>query len=141
MTACTPPNPVSAVSLAQSLVALHPDATARTIPLRDRGNTDANWIIGVKLVSDDASVHASHWERHPVGEEVLCLLEGRVIVTLLAENEAERQVTLIEGRALVVPRGTWHRLRVEEPGRLMFITPSVGSEHRRVEANISGVRA
>lgn len=137
----TPISLVSAFSLAQRLVSLHPDATAKTIPFRDRGKTDANWIIGVKSVSDDASVHAGHWERHPHGEEVLCLLDGRVIVTLLAENEDERQVTLIKGEALVVPRGAWHRLHVEQPGRLMFITPSVGSEHRRVEAEMSGVPA
>lgn len=93
-----PTNPVSTFQLAESLVALHPDATAKAIPFRDRGNTDANWIIGVKPVSDDASVHAGHWERHPLGEEVLCLLEGRVVVTLSAGKTPEQQVTLIEGR-------------------------------------------
>lgn len=136
-----PTPPVSTFQLAKSLVALHPDATAKAIPFRDRGNTDASWIIGVKPVSDDASVHAGHWERHPLGEEVLCMLEGRVVVILSAESEPEQQVTLIEGQALVVPRGTWHRLHVEQPGRLMFVTPSVGSEHRRVEADISGIPA
>ncbi len=134
-------NLVSTFRLAENLVALHPDSTAKVIPFRDRGDTDANWIIGVKPVSDDASVHAGHWERHPLGEEVLCLLEGRVVVTLSAESESEQKVTLIEGQALVVPRGTWHRLHVEQPGRLMFVTPSVGSEHRRVEASIPGIPA
>lgn len=137
----TPTNPFSTFQLAESLAALHLDASAKAIPFRDRGNTDANWIIGVKPVSDDASVHAGHWERHPLGEEVLCLLEGRVVVTLSAENAPEQQVTLTDGQALVVPRGTWHRLHVEQAGRLMFVTPSVGSEHRRVEPDISGVPA
>lgn len=127
--------------LAEHLVALHADASVKAIPFQERGRTDANWIIGVKPISDDASVHAGHWERHPMGEEVLCLLEGRVVVTLSAENETEQQVTLVDGQALVVPRGTWHRLHVERAGRLMFVTPSVGSEHRRVESAISRVPA
>ncbi len=137
----TPMNPVSTFRLAESLLALHPDATVTVIPFQDRGTTDADWIIGVKPVSDDASVHAGHWERHPLGEEVLCLLDGRVVVTLSAENEPERHVTLLNGQAFVIPRGTWHRLHVEQAGRLMFVTPSVGSEHRRVERNEPGAPA
>ena len=73
----------------------------------------------------------------------VCIIGGGVIglTSAYALVRAGMDVTLIEGQALVVPRGTWHRLHVEQPGRLMFVTPSVGSEHRRVEADISGIPA
>jgi mannose-6-phosphate isomerase-like protein (cupin superfamily) len=117
------------------LIALHPGAHVRALAFAERGRTDADWIIGIKAVSDSASVHAGHWERHPRGEEVLALLDGRVCVTLDGDAaRPAREVPLTAGQMLVVPRGTWHRLRVEEPGRLLFVTPSQGSEHRRVEA-------
>jgi hypothetical protein len=31
-----------------------------------------------------------------------------------------------------VPRNTWHRALVKKPGKLMFITPGAGTEHRPV---------
>ncbi|MNK58161.1 Cupin domain protein [compost metagenome] len=135
MTSHTPQIPSEVFELVDHLVALRADAAAAPLPFRDRGRTDADWIIGVKHVTDDASVHGSYWERHPRGDETLCLLEGRVVVTLEGEGVATRQIPLDAGQALVVPRGTWHRLHVDRPGRLIFITPSVGSEHRRVTAS------
>ncbi|XDF37046.1 hypothetical protein RBH89_08330 [Paracidovorax avenae] len=41
---------------------------------------------------------------------------------------------LSAGQMFVVLRGTWHRLQVVQPGRLMSVTPGRGSEHRRVGA-------
>lgn len=97
-----------------------------------RGRNDADWIIGVHAFTDDRSVHADHWERHPRGDEVLCLLDGAVTVTLAGDATPQRQIVLQSGQALVVPCGVWHRLQVQQAGRLMFVTPGVGSEHRRV---------
>ncbi len=127
-----PPEPQS---LASQLIALHPQAHASALPYAERGRTDADWIIGVKTVTDGASVHAGQWERHPGGEEVLALLEGSVRVILAGDDGqgGEHAVPLSAGQMLVVPRGTWHRLQVVQPGRLMFVTPSRGSEHRRVQ--------
>lgn len=131
-TATTAPLPAQGFALADQLLALLPGSAVQPLDYRQRGKTDADWIIGIKPVSDDASVHAGHWERHPHGEEVLCLLEGCILVTLSANHQPEQQVRLSPGQALIVPRGAWHRLQVEQAGRLMFVTPSVGSEHRKV---------
>jgi len=115
------------------LLALYPGALAATLPFQARGKNDADWIIGVKHVSDAQSVHGDHWERHPHGDETLCLLEGGLELVLQTDAGAEQRVALQAGQACIVARGTWHRLRVEAPGRLLFITPSVGSEHRKVD--------
>jgi len=132
MTRSSPADTAQAFELAGNLLALRADSAARCIPFDQRGATDAHWIVGVKPVSDDSAVHADYWERHPRGEEVLCLLEGQVEITLSCGSGSERTVPLHAGQAFIVPRGYWHRLHVRQAGRLMFITPSQGSEHRRV---------
>lgn len=143
MNNCTLPPaalPTAGFALADQLLALLPGSAVQPLDYRQRGKTDADWIIGIKPVSDDASVHAGHWERHPHGEEVLCLLEGCILVTLSVRQQPEQQVRLSPGQALIVPRGTWHRLQVEQAGRLMFVTPSVGSEHRKVADGLDAER-
>lgn len=114
------------------LLALHADALALAIPYHARGKSRADWIIGVKQVSDAQSVHGDHWERHPRGDETLCLLEGSIELVLQTDTGSERSIALQAGQACIVARGTWHRLQVHAPGRLLFVTPSIGSEHRKV---------
>lgn len=121
-----------AIDLSRFLLALRPDADVGVLPFSARANPHAHWIVGLRHVCDSASVHGDHWERHPLGDEVLCLLDGRVQVVLGAAGRPERTLALHAGQALVVPQGHWHRLHIEAPGRLLFITPSQGSEHRRV---------
>jgi mannose-6-phosphate isomerase-like protein (cupin superfamily) len=82
-------------------------------------------------VASDADVHGDVWERHPAGEEMLCVLEGRVVLTLAGEDGAETDVLLDSRRCTVVPRGVWHRLHIACPGKILFVTPGQGSEHCR----------
>ena len=71
----------------------------------------------------------SHWEMHPGGDEVLVGLSGSIEV-ILDHGDATESVTLEYGRMCVVPRGVWHRLVVNEPGRLLFATPGPTTHHR-----------
>lgn len=71
------------------------------------------------------------WERHPAGEEVVVLLSGRM--DLVQDwPDGERVLALSPGHAAINPAGVWHRSVVREPGRALFITPGVGTEHRRL---------
>jgi len=117
-------------SMSEALAALQPDAQVRVLPFAQRGGARADWLIGMKPVHDPASVHADYWERHPRGDEVLTLLEGLLQVTVRSDAGAEQSFALRAGESLVVPCGHWHRLEVRRPGRLMFVTPAQGSEHR-----------
>ena len=41
------------------------------------------------------------------------------------------QTVELRGRAgCTVPRGTWHRAIVHEPGDMLFVTPGAGTKHR-----------
>jgi len=54
------------------------------------------------------------WERHPDGDELLCVVapEGRV------------EVTLHPGSVFVVPRGLWHRSQPRGAVSMLFATPT-----------------
>ncbi|WP_419916196.1 cupin domain-containing protein [Candidatus Poriferisodalis sp.] len=71
----------------------------------------------------------SQWEMHPGGDEILVGLSGSIEIILDHGHEIE-SAALGHGRMCVVPRGTWHRLVVNEPGRLLFATPGPTTQHR-----------
>ncbi len=68
-------------------------------------------------------------EMHPDGDELLYVISGRVTVVMEMENGEER-TALAAGEAVVVPKGIWHRVLIEEPTQLIHITPGPGGEHR-----------
>jgi mannose-6-phosphate isomerase-like protein (cupin superfamily) len=82
--------------------------------------------VGAPMLTDDAP-HAG--EIHPDGDELLYLVSGAITVRLELP-EGDRTVELTAGQALVVPRGTWHRITLREPGTLVHITPGPNGDHR-----------
>jgi mannose-6-phosphate isomerase-like protein (cupin superfamily) len=71
------------------------------------------------------------WEKHPSGDEIVCLLQGSVEMTL--EHEGGRREVLSMSKAgefVIVPRGTWHTARTRVPTRMLFITDGEGTTHR-----------
>jgi mannose-6-phosphate isomerase-like protein (cupin superfamily) len=73
----------------------------------------------------------NHWERHPQGDEVICLLSGSADF-ILEEPQGERTVALRKRQSFVVPKGTWHRIVVHEPSDALFVTFGRGTEHKPV---------
>jgi mannose-6-phosphate isomerase-like protein (cupin superfamily) len=71
------------------------------------------------------------WEAHPRGEELVCLFSGAMDF-VLDLPEGPTSIALREpGAFLIVPRGTWHTVRVSEPAAALFVTAGEGTEHRR----------
>ncbi|WP_258127748.1 cupin domain-containing protein [Achromobacter anxifer] len=125
---------VAAFDWLDHFVALGRDGVLRDVGRLRRLEPRDDWLVGVKAVASDADVHGDVWERHPAGDELLCVLEGRVVLTLMAGDGAESDVLLEARRSAIVPRGVWHRLHVACPGKILFVTPGHGSEHRRADA-------
>jgi mannose-6-phosphate isomerase-like protein (cupin superfamily) len=68
-------------------------------------------------------------ELHPDADEVLYLVSGRIRVRLeLPDGDQEAEMG--PGQCLVVPRGTWHRIIVDEPGQLINVTPGPRGQNR-----------
>ncbi len=72
-------------------------------------------------------------EMHPNGDEVVCLVSGRVTM-VLEIGGGEKLVELGEpGAYVVVPKGTWHTARTDVKCTMFFITAGEGTEHRQIE--------
>ena len=69
----------------------------------------------------------STWERHPAGDELVCLLSGRA--TLVLEGLGMEELSE-PGSYVLVPKGTWHTARTTVPTRMLFVTPGEGTENR-----------
>jgi mannose-6-phosphate isomerase-like protein (cupin superfamily) len=120
-----------AVNLQERFVVYGDDRRASSIgrSLDDLSVMDDVFLFGMVDFHDDSSVHSDHWELHPSGDEILCVLEGRLLATVERDGAVEDAV-IGPGQALIVPKRNWHRLQVLEPGRLLFFTPTAGLEHR-----------
>ena len=88
------------------------------------------YTVGAPWISSEPP-HAG--EMHPDADELLYLVSGRVRVRLELED-GERDIELGPDQALVVPRGVWHRILIDEPGRLVHVTPGPRGEHRPLRA-------
>ena len=122
-------------NLATTFLRLRSDAAIEPLPV-----DDAFWrrIAGGELGTFHneylVSMHEFNadwtgWEMHPNGDEIVCLLSGQVTFVLdLAQGR--REVLLdTSGAFVLVPRGTWHTARTDEPSRMLFITAGEGTEH------------
>ncbi|WP_308820134.1 cupin domain-containing protein [Pseudonocardia alni] len=107
---------------------IHPEA--RGI-MHDPG---PGWTIAAFRVHQPEDVHPDHWEAHPLADEIVCVLDGSVRLTLRGtEDAAEQAAELTSGRFVVVPRGRHHRLELLGPSTLMSITDRTGTRHDPVE--------
>ena len=75
----------------------------------------------------------STWERHPAGEEFVCLLEGAVELHLENADGTRDTVVLDQpGAFVLVPPNTWHTAKVRRPARMLFVTAGEGTQNRPV---------
>ena len=84
---------------------------------------------GRMMTANHVSGDMAHWEMHPAGEELLVSV-GATVTAVFQREDGEETYELRPGRACIVPRGTWHRIRVLEPGVLVFITHGEGTAHK-----------
>jgi len=71
-----------------------------------------------------------HWAAHPNGDEIVCLLEGRVTMVLEIGGREQLIELSDSGGYVLVPRGTWHTARTRASCRMLFITAGEGTQHR-----------
>ena len=71
------------------------------------------------------------WERHPIGDELVQVLEGETKFHIIAED-GPQTYTLKAGMLVVVPQGVWHRFESPDGVALMTATPK-STEHLTVD--------
>lgn len=70
------------------------------------------------------------WEMHPQGEEVVCVLQGHMILHQELVDGTMQSVELGPGDYAINPRGAWHTADAEEPVVALFVTPGKGTTNR-----------
>jgi mannose-6-phosphate isomerase-like protein (cupin superfamily) len=85
-------------------------AMSRLLPYRDGG------IFAAKFSGKGA------WERHPQGEEIVQILEGKATLHLITAEGRER-LELTAGMLAVVPQNAWHQFESPEGVSLITATP------------------
>ena len=72
----------------------------------------------------------SSWEMHPEGEEVVCCLQGHMILHQELVDGSKQSWELGPGDYAINPRGSWHTADAEEPVVALFITVGKGTTNR-----------
>lgn len=91
------------------------------------GDFHNEYLVSCHSFDSDWSV----WEMHPNGDEVVCLLTGDVTFVLELEG-GDQKIRLTEnGAYTIVPKGTWHKAKINTLSRMLFITAGEGTQHRQ----------
>lgn len=135
------------LNFASSHLRLRGDASTEVLPVDagfwprlaagQLGSFRGEFLVG----SGDFDRDWQSWERHPNGDEIVCLLSGAVDVVL--EQAPDPRIIALRqvGDYVLVPKGVWHTARVRQPSSLLFITPGEGTEHRPADALSAETRA
>ena len=70
------------------------------------------------------------WEMHPLGDEVVVCLEGRITLHQDDGDGSIQTVALGPGDYAINPPGTWHTADIEGEALALFITAGEGTQHR-----------
>ena len=71
------------------------------------------------------------WECHPVGEELVQIIEGAATLDIVTDA-GPQSIEVRAGMMAIVPQGAWHRFRSPEGVTVMTVTPTP-SEHVRID--------
>lgn len=121
------------MNLASTFVVINPDLRAATVDVTptvyeelDRRFDGFKGRVLVSCYRFDADWPT--WERHPAGDEIVCLLSGRA--TFLLEGEKQPIEVKAPGEFVVVPKGVWHTAKTTVPTTMLFVTPGEGTENK-----------
>jgi len=70
------------------------------------------------------------WEMHPSGDEVVCVMSGRMTLHQQLPDGTEQSYELGPGEYAINPRGAWHTADALAPVVALFITAGDGTTHR-----------
>jgi mannose-6-phosphate isomerase-like protein (cupin superfamily) len=68
------------------------------------------------------------WELHTVGDELIHVLAGESVLTVLRNGEEESR-RLRQGDVAIVPEGCWHRNNAATGVTMFHMTPREGGDH------------
>jgi quercetin dioxygenase-like cupin family protein len=113
-----------AVNLRQALDTIPDD---QPFSLLGHHRCDEESMVGVITIHNTRP--DSSWERHPRGDELLVILDGRMTMRVRQPDGALLAHELAPGHALLIPRGLPHTATLHTPSiKVLFVTPRYGTE-------------
>jgi mannose-6-phosphate isomerase-like protein (cupin superfamily) len=123
-------------NLTSTYLRLRPNATIEPLTVaEDFWHTIASGALGsfhdeYLVTLHKIDVDFPMWEMHPNGDEIICLLSGKMTITLDVDGQQTRHLLDESGAFVLVPKGAWHTATVHANVRALFITAGEGTEHR-----------
>ena len=123
------------MNLSSTFVVVNPDLSAAPVAVTatiwqelDRRFDNFKGRVLVSCFSFDSDWET--WEMHPAGDEIVCLLSGRVTFEL--EGRGLLPELAEPGSFVIVPRGTWHTAHTNVPTTMLFVTPGEGTQNKAI---------
>jgi mannose-6-phosphate isomerase-like protein (cupin superfamily) len=111
------------IDLFSSFVTFETDGNANPVQRRF-DPTRQGWQLMTFHAETDADVHGDHWEIHTGADELVSCLRGGILMYF---RDSAEEITVPAGSAVIVPRGTWHRIELTGPSDIMSVTVPRGS--------------
>jgi mannose-6-phosphate isomerase-like protein (cupin superfamily) len=123
--------------LASTFVVLKPDQSAALVEVTSTVFQELDRRFGgfkghVLVSAFNFDSDWPSWERHPAGDELVCLLSGQVTLVLDREGDEHTAELRTPGEFVLVPKGTWHTARTRVPSTMLFVTPGEGTQNKPV---------
>jgi homogentisate 1,2-dioxygenase len=83
---------------------------------------DGGWLIS----SYELDRSWDKWEMHPNGDEIVSCQQG-ACEFILDTNDGPTTLVMTPGQTVVVPKGTWHTVKVADKTELLHITYGSGT--------------
>ena len=96
-----------------------------SLPMQELERVGSTWLV----TEHECSENWPSWEIHPNADEFAYLIDGAATL-LLEQGTAIREIDIVGGNAVVVPKGTWHTLRTDAHCRMLFVTMGAGTRNR-----------
>ncbi|MCP2342781.1 cupin [Actinomadura rupiterrae] len=109
------------IDLLSSTVRLGRDGTVHVA--KDAPGPDQDgWRLAAFHAKSGTDVRTDHWEVCPESDKLVSCLIGMIRLCLRPEpGAAEEEVRLTAGTAAVVPRGRWHRIKLDVPSTIITV--------------------
>jgi len=123
-------------NLTSTFLRLRPDSAIEKLPFDDSfwprlmegklGDFHHEYLVTTSSFKDDWP----GWEKHPMGDEIVCLLSGEATLVLEVEGGNEMVHLTRLGDFAFIPRDTWHTAKTSVETTMLFITAGEGTRGR-----------
>jgi mannose-6-phosphate isomerase-like protein (cupin superfamily) len=96
-----------------------------SLPMQELERVGSTWLV----TEHECSENWPSWEIHPNADEFVYLIEGAATL-LLEQGTSIREIDIVGGNGVVVPKGTWHTLKTNAHCRMLFVTMGAGTRNR-----------